>query len=65
MVYGAGVSRKLLLVLARQHNDCHFAEEGNTNDGEYMPHVPRYNSNQYREYKQECHGLFLQLTSGM
>lgn len=32
----------------------HFACEGQEDDGEYSPVVPRYNSNDYREWKREC-----------
>ena len=32
----------------------HFAEEGNHDDGEYDPPVPRYNTQKYREWKKDC-----------
>lgn len=75
-VYGSSLSRKLLLLLARQHNDyneiqrettftevaascrrllfLHFAKEGMEDDGHYMPVIPRYNHNDYKQYKREC-----------
>jgi hypothetical protein len=75
-VYSTSLSRKCLLVLARQHNDyneiqrettfaevsascrrllfLHFAEESEEDNGRYMPVIPRYNTNRYKEFKQEC-----------
>ena len=75
-VYGSGLSRSALLVLAKQHNEfnqiqrttsfpeiaaccrrllfSHFAQEAEVDDGDTMPEVPRYNTNAYREFKQEC-----------
>ncbi len=32
----------------------HFADEGKSDDGEYNPLVPRYNTQKYRAWKQEC-----------
>ena len=78
-VYGNGMSRLSLLVLARQHNDinqiqrattfpevaascrrllyAHFSKEDGADDGKYMPEVPRYNAQKYRDFKQECVGF--------
>ena len=75
-VYGSGLSRSALLVLAKQHNEfnqiqrttrfpeiaaccrrllfSHFAKGAEVDDGDTMPDVPRYNTNAYREFKQEC-----------
>lgn len=74
-VYGKGLSRQSLLILAKQHNEfnqiqrettfpevaascrrlvfAHFAE-GSEDDGQYMPSIPRYNSEKYRNFKKEC-----------
>ena len=40
----AAACRRLMFV--------HFAEQ--EDDGKYMPEVPRYNSQKYRDWKQEC-----------
>ena len=75
-VYGSGLSRSALLVLAKQHNEfnqiqcttnfpetatccwrllfSHFAQNTEVDDGDTMPDIPRYNTNAYREFKQEC-----------
>ncbi len=37
----------------------HFAEEGERDDGEYDPPVPRYNTQKYREWKKESMRLCL------
>ena len=74
-VYGKGLTRAALLVLARQHNEInqvqrvtsfpevaaccrrllfsHFAE-GASDDGVTNPSLPRYNTQAYRAFKQEC-----------
>ena len=36
---------------------AHFSEDGRTDDGKYMPEVPLYNTQKYREFKQECVGF--------
>ena len=33
---------------------AHFASDNLKDDGEYMPHIPRYNTQKYREWKAEC-----------
>ncbi len=75
-VYGSGLSRSALLVLARQHNEfnqiqratsfpelagccrrvlfVHFASKDEADDGVTVPDIPRYNSQAYRVFKQEC-----------
>ena len=35
---------------------AHFGEEGTSDDGEYMPDIPRYNTQKFRDFKQECIG---------
>lgn len=32
----------------------HFGDKNLIDDGEYMPSIPRYNTQKYKEYKQEC-----------
>ncbi len=71
-VYGASMTRKSLLMLARQHNDINEIQRETTFseiaascrrlllvhfgdvDDDYMPSVPRYNTQKYKAYKQEC-----------
>lgn len=38
----------------RQLLFAHFADEGATDDGQYMPAVPKCNTNRYKKYKQQC-----------
>ena len=87
-VYGSGLSRSALLVLAKQHNEfnqiqrttsfpdiaaccrrllfSYFAGDTEVDDGVTMPDIPRFNTNAYREFKQQCLQFLVSMhSSGM